>query len=195
MQLQLQANQVLGDLNRAEFRQRQELFKLLPGVRAFEQHKAERQLGDEPVDCTQPHAVDGRRNRLRRRILPQIDDEGAATGLEHAIHFLQSLDRLGEVLERGSTKQEIERLIREWHAGRISLSEIDIDSITGRFLPSDVHEGLANVKSGDAVIAALRQLDREVPGPRRYFEYIAAGWNLCRDAESKRLELVHCLAG
>jgi hypothetical protein len=75
------------------------------------------------------------------------------------------------------------------------LSEIDIDSIPGRILASDLHEGLANVESGDAVIAALRQLDREVSGPRRYFEYIAAGWNLCRDAESKRFELVYCFVG
>src|SRR5215469_2470409 len=50
MQLQFQANQVLCDLNWAELCQRQQLFELLPGVRAFEQHKAERQLGDEPVD-------------------------------------------------------------------------------------------------------------------------------------------------
>src|SRR5215469_7705473 len=94
MQLQLQANQVFGDLNRAELRPRQELFKLLPGVSAFEQHKAERQLGHEPVDSAQAHAVNGRRKRLPGRVLFQIDDEGAATWLENAIHLLQSLDRL-----------------------------------------------------------------------------------------------------
>src|SRR5215813_10063103 len=108
MEQQLKADQVFGDLNRTELRPRQELFKLLPGVRSFEQHKAEGQLGDEPVESAQPHAIDGCRNRLSRCILPQIDDESAATWLENAIHLLQCLDRLAEVLESRSTKQEIE---------------------------------------------------------------------------------------
>src|SRR5262249_30650490 len=95
-------------------------------------------------------------------ILAKLDHHGLAARLENPPHFLERSHGAAEVLECGTTDDEVERIALEGHAGDVSLAEVDADGFSGRVLARDSHEGLADVETRDLVIPESGQIDREI---------------------------------
>ena len=96
--LNLEANPVLRERDRAKRSLGDERFEFRLGIGPLQQNVAEGPFGDEAVHEAQPHSIDGLIDRVRRGVPPQVDEEGRSAGLKDAVHFAKSGLRLGKVL-------------------------------------------------------------------------------------------------
>ena len=108
-----------------------------------------------------------------RDIAPQVDDQAGAPGPQHAAHLAQRLDRLREVLERGTARDQVreKQSSANGHLRRVAL--VEVDRRLFRVGARNLHKRLADVESSDPNFAQ-RQLDRQKPRARRHLQHVAA---------------------
>src|ERR1700757_1948233 len=106
VQPELEGERVQRHVAAAEARLGHELKERLLRVGALLQHRVESQLDQGAID----HALAAHIgvDLLRGKILAQIDDQGRAAGLEDAMHFIERVERPGEILECRAADDEID---------------------------------------------------------------------------------------
>jgi hypothetical protein len=57
------------------------------------------------------------------------------------VHFVEGADGIAEVLERGATDDEIERVVGEWQVGRVPVPEVNRDPFPPSVLGCDADKG------------------------------------------------------
>src|SRR5262245_64205363 len=92
------------------------------------------------------------------------------------MHLVERADGIGEVLERGVARDEVERPVVERHRRRVAVQEVDANALALGVLARDANEGLADVEPGHAKVAALGERRREITRTWRDLEDARAAW-------------------
>src|SRR5271166_6448629 len=98
------------------------------------------------------------------------------------MHFADRPHRLAEVLECGTTIDEIKGTRFERHRRRVAVPKIDQDARPLRILRRDADKRRADVQSGDMIGAELRQFDGKVAWAGCDLKHITPIRQLCGDA-------------
>src|SRR5215831_5566872 len=152
--------------------------KCRSGVGGAQQAELE-DLPREPcVERRQAHALDFMVDVRAWSILAQVDDQGVATGTEHAMHLVERGDRVWEVLEGRLTEDEIEGVIGQRHVGYVTMTEVNAHASAAGVVGGDLYERVADVQPADAVGTELGQFDGRVARAGSDLEHRAAGWQL-----------------
>ncbi|SPE26422.1 hypothetical protein SBA2_30087 [Acidobacteriia bacterium SbA2] len=150
------------------------------GISPLDQHKTKGHFCQPGIEAASAALADVSIDLVERDILAKVLDHGFAAGAQYAMHFIERLNRLREVLERRRAIDEIERAVGKRHRRRVSLAEIDFDTGLPGVPGCDVHQRAADVQSRNLEIAQLSQFDGEKPRPRRDFQHVAAASQMRR---------------
>ena len=132
-----QTNRDVFDLARPKRRLCGHATEVLRQIGPFEEHVFEYPFRYSRVDPAQVHFLYGPVSLFDGCVLSQIEDYGLAARLQHPMHLANRLNRLGEVLEGGSTVDEVKDIGIKWRRGRVALPKLDSDARICRILRRD----------------------------------------------------------
>src|SRR6516225_3535418 len=115
----------------------------------------ERQLRENLIQPSKSQLVDIRADDLARRISSEVNDHCSTAWLKNTKHFVDGIEWLREILERGTANDEIKSIVFKGHCGRIATAKIDAHGFAGSVFPGDLDEGFADVEVSDFVLASL----------------------------------------
>src|SRR2546422_4282984 len=115
---QLEADSVRRDFTPAKTAYRRHSLKLLTRVSFLQQPESKGPAGQQRVQCRQVHVANPGIDIRARCVLPEVVNRRLTSWFQDSVDLVQGTDRVGEVLERGHTNNEVERRVGEWHCRR-----------------------------------------------------------------------------
>src|SRR5262245_27735501 len=190
----LQADLLFTDRTRLEWCPGSHLVELLLRVGALPEPLQD-QLREEGVDPAQSHALHMGVDCLGRGIAPQVEDERLPARSQHAVHLVQRLHRLAEVLEGGPADDEIKRVRLKRHARSVALLKPDLHARFLGVVGGQRDERVADVQPDDAVRAEFGEFDGQVPRAGGNFEDAGPALQLAGQSLGCLLVLPHDAGG
>src|SRR6202008_1776522 len=190
----LQAEKREHGLTRAEAACFRHTDELVFGISALDQHAVEDPPGHPGIEAAATAVLQVSIELIERDVLAKIRDQSFTSRAENAVHFVERLDGLGEILESSGAINEIKGIAGKGQGRGVAEPEVDAHACFAGIVLGNFDKGPADIEPGNLEISELCEFDGEKSRAGSDFEHAGTTGQSLRHNLGLAAEIVRIVA-